>query len=227
MGEFYKEHPKLCAPDDYWGQVKRTIDGVPVGQEQIDLIVRSIVGGLDLRKTDSLLDLCCGNGALSRLLFEKCAGGLGVDFSEYLISIARKDFERPGREEYLLQDVVEFVQSWKGDHDYAKCVCYGSFMYLSVLEAEQLLQGLRKNFCSVERFFIGNMPDRQKKNLFIAERGRGGDVEDDPQSFLGLWWERAEFEAVANRSGWQVSFGTMPEEFFAHHYRFDAILRPT
>ena len=74
MGEFYKEYPKLCAPDDYWGQVKRTINGVPVGQDQIDLILRAIVDGLDLQASDSLLDLCCGNGALSRLLFDRCAG---------------------------------------------------------------------------------------------------------------------------------------------------------
>jgi hypothetical protein len=99
-------------------------------------------------------------------------------------------------------------------------------MYLSAAKAEQLLRGLRENFHSVRRFFVGNMPDREKKDLFFGNREHGGEIDDDPRSYIGLWWEHREFEALASRTGWRVSFRTMPEEFYAHHYRFDAILEP-
>ena len=38
---FYKEHPKTCDPEDFWGQVKRTVNGKPIPQAQIDMIVES------------------------------------------------------------------------------------------------------------------------------------------------------------------------------------------
>lgn len=72
---FYKEHPKTCARDDFWSQVKRTVNGKPVSQDQIEMIVDAVISGLSLGMDDRLLDLCCGNGALTRYFFARCSGG--------------------------------------------------------------------------------------------------------------------------------------------------------
>ncbi len=88
----HKEYPKTCQPHDFWSQVKRTVNGVPVGEDQVALIERAITSGLQLKQNDYLLDLCCGNGALSTRIFQRCLGGLGVDFSEYLIDVAKNNF---------------------------------------------------------------------------------------------------------------------------------------
>ena len=110
---FYKEHPKTCSPDDFWGQVKRTVNGTPVTQDQIDMIVDAVIKQLHLDLEDTLLDLCCGNGALSTLFFKYCKGGLGVDFSEYLISIANRNFALPPDQTYILQDAIAFCENYK------------------------------------------------------------------------------------------------------------------
>jgi ubiquinone/menaquinone biosynthesis C-methylase UbiE len=102
--KFYKEYPKTCDPNDFWGQVKRTVNGKPVSQDQIEMIVQVACNTLNLSKNDRLLDLCCGNGALTRYLFDACSGGLGVDFSEYLIGVARKHFIKSSYEDYLLEE---------------------------------------------------------------------------------------------------------------------------
>ena len=104
---FYKEHPKTCDADDFWGQVKRTVNGEPVSQEQIDMIIDAVVLGLELSEKDTLLDLCCGNGALSTLFFDRCQGGIGIDFSEYLVGIANDNFAKNGSREFFLGDVVD------------------------------------------------------------------------------------------------------------------------
>ena len=39
-------------PEDFWGQTGRTVRGMPVGQEQIELLVGSVVAGLDLTADD-------------------------------------------------------------------------------------------------------------------------------------------------------------------------------
>ena len=64
-GDFrHKEHPKTCAADDFWGQVSRTVNGVPVSQENIDIIVQAIRDGLSFSPDDVLLDIGCGNGGI-------------------------------------------------------------------------------------------------------------------------------------------------------------------
>src|SRR5262245_37058383 len=98
----FKHHPETCDPDDIWGQVKRTVGGQPVSAQQISLIVDAIRSGLALAPDDTLLDLCCGNGALTTHLFEVCSGGLGVDYSGFLIEVAKARFMRRPSERYLL-----------------------------------------------------------------------------------------------------------------------------
>ena len=68
---FHKEYPKTLDPDDLWGQVRRTVNGKPVSDAQIALIVAAIRDGLQFSKEDVVLDLACGNGALSSYFFER------------------------------------------------------------------------------------------------------------------------------------------------------------
>jgi len=64
----YTERPKQFERNDFWRQVRRTINGKPVDEAQIQLIVQQIVSVLCLVPTDRLLDIGCGNGALSARL---------------------------------------------------------------------------------------------------------------------------------------------------------------
>ena len=221
---FYKEHPKTCSPDDFWGQVKRTVNGVPVAQDQIDLIVNAVVAELELKQEDTLLDLCCGNGALSDLLFEHCKGGLGVDFSEYLISIANKYFSAPPDESYILQDVVEFCEHPIAPHKFSKMLCYGSFSYIEPERAELLLSLLKSNFPNLTRIFIGNCPDKNLLAEFYKERPFVSGEESDPDSPIGIWRTQEEFITLAKRCGWLARIHKMPGQYYAAHYRYDIIL---
>jgi len=221
---FYKEHPKTCSPNDFWGQVKRTVNGTPVSQDQIEMIVDAVVAGLELNKKDTLLDLCCGNGALSTLLFDRCAGGLGVDFSEYLISIANRYFVKPPDQTYILQDVLEFCENPITPHRFSKLVCYGSFSYLEEDIAEKILVLVNNNFPNLQRIFIGNCPDKNLLTDFIDGRKFTPGTENDPDSPIGIWRTREEFISMAIRSGWQVSIHKMPSQYYAAHYRYDVIL---
>lgn len=221
---FYKDYPKTCSPDDFWGQVKRTVNGTPVSQDQIDMIVDAVVAGLELNRNDTLLDLCCGNGALSTLLFKHCKGGLGVDFSEYLISIANKYFADPPNQTYILQDVVGFCENPITPDRFSKMVCYGSFSYLEKDSAEKLLFLLKNNFPNLLRVFIGNYPDKDLLAEFYCGRPFAPGIENDPDSPIGIWRTQEEFVSLAERCGWQATFHKMPSQYYAAHYRYDVIL---
>jgi SAM-dependent methyltransferase len=222
---FYKEHPKKCDPEDFWGQVKRTVNGVPVSQDQINLIVNAILEGLELNKNDTLLDLCCGNGALSTLIFKNCKGGIGVDFSEYLISVACKNFEKLPHVKYLLKDVVDFCENPIDANKFTKVLCYGSFSYIESQRAEKLLVLLKSNFPNLKRVFIGNLPDKDLLHDFIRNNNFIPGTENDPESPIGIWRSKTEFLELASRSGWETIFHKMPDRFYAAHYRYDIILK--
>jgi SAM-dependent methyltransferase len=224
---FYKEHPKLCDPEDFWGQVKRTVNGKPIPQEQIDMIVKAVLEGLELSINDALLDLCCGNGALTTYIFERCTGGLGVDFSEYLIDVARKHFLKRRNENFMLQDVVEFARTFPEPERFTKGLCYGSFMFLPTDSACELLRLLRSRFTSLLCLFIGNLPDKEKMTVFFSDRNYKPGIENDPGAPIGIWYTENEFIRLAAQSGWSARISRMPPSFFASHYRFDAVLIPS
>jgi len=221
---FYKEYPKSCDIKDFWGQVKRTVNGKPVSQAQIDMIVNAVINELDLRPNDRLLDICCGNGALSTLLFDQCEGGLGVDFSEYLISIAKKYFSHRPTHEYIFVDAVDFCCTPSKPELFTKALCYGSFSYIEEERAELLLQNLNKNFPNLSRVFIGNTPDKALVNEFFAKDSYDQSSISDPSSAIGIWRTSSDFASLANRCGWKAQIKKMPAAYYASHYRYDVIL---
>lgn len=220
----YNDDSKTCNPNDFWGQVKRSVNGVPVSQDQIDMIIPVVVAGLALNRQDYLLDLCCGNGALSTRFFEHCKGGLGVDFSEYLISIANGNFAASPDQTYIVQDVVEFCENPATPDVFSKAVCYGAFAYIEQNKSERLLRSLNNNFPNIERVFIGEYPDKEHLSDFYGNRPLAPGIENDPESPLGVWRTKEEFISLAERCGWQAEIRQMPEKYFAAYYRYDVVL---
>ena len=221
---FYKEHPKTCAPDDFWGQVKRTVNGKPVSEAQIAMIVDAVTSGLELKPDDLVLDLCCGNGALSTRIFQRCRGGVGVDFSERLIEIAKANFEQLPDHRYELGDVVEHVGKEGGAERYTKLLCYGSFAYLEAHRAKEMLRLCFERYRSASVLYIGNCPDKEQMDAFFTDRTYTAGVENDADSAIGIWRTRNEFRTMAEAVGWNVSFRTMPDDFYAAKYRYDVVL---
>lgn len=222
---FYRNHPKTCDPEDFWGQVKRTVNGKPVPQEQIKMIVKAVCDGLELSTSDVLLDLCCGNGALTTYFFARCRGGLGVDFSEYLIEVARRHFVKRPQEAFMLKDVVEFARTYQEPERFTKAVCYGSIQYLPKDAAHELLMLLRQRFSGLNKVFIGNVPDKQFARTFFGYRYESG-IEDSPATEIGIWRTHEEFRALAEETGWHMDVRFMPKDYYCAHYRYDVILLP-
>jgi hypothetical protein len=65
------------------------IGGVVLDDAWMAKIAARIAVQLDLQQEDNLLDVCCGNGALSRALLPYCHHMVGIDFSENLIKQAQ------------------------------------------------------------------------------------------------------------------------------------------
>ncbi len=220
----YNDQPNVVLPNDFWGQVRRSVRGTPVDEAQIRLIVDAVVAGLALEPNDLLLDLCCGNGALSECFFERCLGGLGVDFAENQIAIARANFERPPERCYVVDDVVDFVATSGDTTRFTKVLCYGSFAYLPADDARALLTHVRTRYPNARRIYVGNVPDRALVRKFFDANAYVPGIEDEHDSTIGRWYDENEFRALASASGWQPAFHRMPPDFYSAAYRYDVIL---
>ena len=219
----YKEYPKSLAPDDIWGQVRRTVYGRPIPEAQIRMIVDAIIAELAPCSSDYLLDIGCGNGALTSRLYDSCNRWLGVDPSEYLISVARQRFAVPTAA-FVCDDAVTYAKNEPEPARFNKALCYGVFAYLPDTEASALLALLRERFVNLRLLFIGSLPDPACAARFFDEAGLASTDLDNPQTQIGVWRSRERMRELAANAGWRVRFGAMPADFYQAHYRYNAIL---
>lgn len=221
---FYKELSKECDPKDFWGQVKRTVNGNPVTQDQIDLIEETVCRELQFTDSDTVLDIGCGNGALSVLFFPRIRSLVGVDFSEYLIAVAKENFEKSPDYTFHLGDALEFILDYKDKGKITKALCYGTFAYFSADVAEKMLLHLNKEYKNLTRIFIGNLPDKSLADRFYYNDVDYSGLLDDPKSAIGIWRTQEEMTRLAEECGWKIQFHRMPENFHGAHYRYDITL---
>ena len=218
----YKEYPKTLPPDDLWGQVRRTVYGKPVSEDQIQMMVDAIVTGLELQPANVLLDIGCGNAALTARLFMYCDQCVGVDFSEYLISVANARFASP-HHAFIYRDALDYVAHEAAPLRFDKVLCFAVFPYLSDASAQQLLASLNQRFLNVRSVLVGNIPDPECAASFFRDRDREGAELDNPESQIGVWRSRDRMVAMAEETGWRARFQRMPRTFYQAHYRYNAI----
>ncbi|MBW8072538.1 MAG: methyltransferase domain-containing protein [Ferrovum sp.] len=220
----YDAHARTCAPDDFLRQIRRTVHDEPISDMQLHMIMEAIRNGLQLQPDDALIELACGNGLLSVQLFDACRSYLGTDISDYLISVAKKHFERLPNHRFEVQSGIECVNRESQPEYFTRALCYAGFQYFGDQDILHILTTLYKRFTRLERIFLGNLPDRARIADFFTHRIPGEDELSDPGTALGAWRTREALAQLADAAGWQAVFSVMPPEFHAAHYRYDVTL---
>ncbi|KZX84987.1 hypothetical protein A3715_04025 [Oleiphilus sp. HI0009] len=225
--DMHKEFPKTVDRTDFWRQIKRTVNGEPVSEGDINSIVEAIDAHLFSESGDDevhLLDLGCGNAALASYIFDRLDSYTGVDFSEYLVGVAKEFFSHDVVREYVVADISKFVANIKTAETFTHVLCYGVMSYLSK-EAVDELFGKLWEVPSISKVFIGNLPNKPKAKEFFSKRNISSYDLDDNMSAIGVWWHAEELIDLAKSKGWKASVSTMPEGFYAAKYRFDLTLQ--
>ena len=215
-------HPTTCAPDDFLGQVRRTLHGKPIPQEQVDIILFAIREALVFSPEDVLLDMCCGNGVIGKEFFDEIKGYHGVDFSPALVAIAQKNFQRSPAYEFTESDIETYLVNEPAPARFTKALQYGSLAYFTDKQITNILSCLFKRFTGVQRLFVAPLPDAAKADAFF--QGKEKQPLDDPLTPIGRWFMRNEFKHLAESCGWSVAIQDMAPTSYQAHYRFDAQL---
>lgn len=203
-------------------QVDMTIGGQEVDDRQVELRVDSIVKNLRLASQDVLLDLCCGNGLLTKKISKYVSHIYAIDFSEGLISIAKAK-NNSDNITYIIGDITKM--DYGAFPNVNKVCLYSCVQYLD----NEGLKGLLKALSQLKNIlvYMSNIPDKQKiwdyynteqKKAFYLRTLKEG------KPHIGTWWERNEVQKLAMEYGFSAEFIEINKEINTSYYRFDVIL---
>lgn len=214
--------------EDFFQQVGRTVGGQAVAAVELEHIERAVLAALQPTPDDALLDLCCGNGQLTRRLATHCRTVAALDFSAPLIETARRHFAAPhiqyrqGSALALPDDLLPPGQKFDR-------VCMSdALQYFQPEQVAGLLNRLKSLCRPGWRFFCGGVPDVARLGSFYNTPERRADYQQrlarDGHDALGRWYERAELQALAQAAGCDCQTMDQAQPRYTAHYRFDALI---
>jgi SAM-dependent methyltransferase len=167
-----------------------------------------------------LLDLGCGNGALTAKFSSHVNEILGIDRSDYLIKIANKhfkkshiDFECSNLENILKHNFIK---------NFNKCLIYGVSSFLE----DEIIYSICKEFLGKKnnRLMFGNVRELKYADHFYTKDVDPSELNDTKTS-MGKWRTRDWFSKLAKDLGTEIYFSKMPKGFYASKYYFDVVIR--
>lgn len=94
-------------------------------EEKYKLIEENIIPLLELKKTDIVMDACCGTGVLIPLLKGKCAEIAALDYSQEMLNKAE---ENNGDAAVYIEASIE--ETHCADDEFDKIICHNAFPHI-------------------------------------------------------------------------------------------------
>jgi hypothetical protein len=210
--DFWKNYRNDFIPEnekDLLIQVGKTINKNPISNDEIDLIVNDIVDKLNLLKNDSLLEMCCGNGIITKKLSNQIQKIYAFDFTDHLVNCALK-FNNANNIEYSIGDANKnFFNFFNEKKTIEKFLMSFSLGYFNVLELEQILIRIMKHSKKFS-FYITEVPiDELKWNFYNTEERKkfyNNTSKDEFNNGMGKWWKKNELIEIAKKYDLIINF---------------------
>lgn len=203
-------------------QVGRVLKGQAMSNDLMQRIASQIAFQLQLKPTDSLLDVCCGNGYVSKLLMPHVKEIYGVDFSENLIQEAQQLATL--NMHFVLGDASQFTLTQKFD----KVLLYFSFQYFESYSLGKLvLQNLLKHAKPGAIILIGDIPNQEQFFKYYDGPRKWWQwlkQELKGENDMGKFWGKQELLNLCKELG--VRGEVVAQESWQPyaHYRFDLLI---
>lgn len=222
LKKYYNERVNSLEKEDLLKQVGHSVNGKAISSKEFDKIMIDIKEVLNLSIDDNLIDLCCGNGVITREFVGSCDSIYGVDFSRELISIAKNN-SCTNNEKYINCNIFDIYQHLCENVKFSKVLMYGSLQHFSPKSFSQLLI-LIKSLCDQEfTIFFGLVTDRKykwqfyntirKRALYIYRRIMKIDV-------MGTWWDKEYINKVCEEMNLCCNFISVKAGNYGYPYRF-------
>lgn len=221
----YAQKVKTAATDDLLFQVGHTEGGRAISAAQFSAMVGDLRVLLELSPQDRLLDLCCGNGAVTSVLAPEVAATVGIDLVEDLVAVARRQESAGAHVRYLQCDLRRLSELPALEEEpFSRVLLHAGLQHFTPRDFKPLMREiLRRSRPDVvivfgfvpeagkQRYFL-NTPRKRLYNWYLRARGR--DV-------FGHWWSRAYLTQACAELGLTCSFHPVHDSLLASSHRFD------
>ncbi|GEM54856.1 hypothetical protein B0A58_04755 [Flavobacterium branchiophilum NBRC 15030 = ATCC 35035] len=203
--DFWKDYRKkdIKNEDDLFYQVGKTFQKMPISAHAFDKIINDIIVSLQLEKEDVLMEICCGNGLITKKLSEKCKNIYAFDFTEHLIATAQ-EFKSADNIVYKTGNAKEnFFNLFDFKNKPNKFLLNDSLAYFEPFELHAMIDCIQKQNSDFV-FYVTNIPSDERKYhfyntpervQFYEEKQRQGDISNNG---MGRWWTEQELITIAN-----------------------------
>jgi ubiquinone/menaquinone biosynthesis C-methylase UbiE len=221
---FWLSHSKENQNADPQAQVLRTLNKKVIEPDIFSAIVNSVITMLEPGPDNDLLDFCCGNGVITRNLFNKFRTVTGVDISKEFIS--QIGSEATGNIRTIVADArtVEFVEK-----SFDRILLYAGIQYFSEPETVDLFIRMRRWTRDGGIVVLGNVPDATRRwNFFNSTERESAYFEGlrVGKPILGTWFEPDWLKKLSYHTGFlSAVIHLQPQTSPNHHCRFDLVLK--
>ena len=204
--DFWSSYRKIDADcdADLFIQVGKTINGIPISSIRLQEMVNDICSNLNLQSSDSLFEMCCGNGLLTLPLSKIVNKVYAFDFTSDLVATALK-FCNNSNINYTVADAnSNFFNNFKFEEKPTKYLMNDSLAYFKPNELLQIINRIIE-FNRKFTFYLTGVPNNalmwnfynteERKKLYF-ESVKKGDIFLDG---IGNWWNMQDIYNIAKQ----------------------------
>ena len=204
-------------------QIGRTVNKIPINQQKWQFHLNEIEQTLCLKPSDTLLDLCAGNGLITMPLSLKCRSTTAVDISNALLE--RIDACLYPNITLITADVRNVCLPSEA---FSKGLMYGALQYFSEREAIGIFEKIYQSLMDSGKFLVGDIPDIDRLFVFYNKpewvKAYFDSVKTNTPA-VGTWFKKEILVEMAKYTGFSsaVILSQHPD-LINSHYRFDLLL---
>ncbi|MFN4082846.1 MAG: class I SAM-dependent methyltransferase [Bacteroidia bacterium] len=213
---------KYAQSNNLLQQVGRTLNGKNLSDEILIKTTNYIIEKLEITKEKNVLDVCCGNGLITKQIAHYCNEITGVDFSEKLIETAIKN--KKLNTTYICENALEFSLNQTFDVIFIAF----SFQYFeSNNEAATLIKNCLNHLKNGGKLLLTDVPDANKffsfYNTTIKLISYIVQILKNKNK-MGRFWHKKEILNLCDSLG--VKGEIIKQQYWQpyHHYRFDILI---
>jgi hypothetical protein len=222
----YRRANNVSTPSLFY-EVGKTVNGRSISSEVFERLIDDIVVSLNLMPDDSLLEMCCGNGLITKPLSPFVNKIYAFDFTEHLIQAAVMQ-NYSANIQYAVGDANgKFLNYFKFDRSPNKILMNDSLAYFTPYELKGLLRYISKEI-NVFTMYITGIPNKDLQNNFYDTPERRaryehcvqqGDLTNDG---LGYWWNLSDIAQIAYDLGLNAHMTNQPE--YMSNFRSNVVI---
>lgn len=204
-------------------QVERTVNKVPIDAKKWQFTLDEIEKLLDLKLSDTLLDLCSGNGLISVPFSRKCNSVTAIDISEALLGQINTNIH--SNITVIAGDARTLTLENKA---FTKGIMYSSLQHFSERETIGLFRTMYGSLKENGLFLIGDIPDMDRLFSFYCkpewERAYFDSLLSNTPA-VGTWFKKEILVKMAKYAGFQDAKAVdQHSDLINSHCRFDLLL---